>query len=746
MRHATRTARGSWSRCRDADLDRVHDPLMSPLVWDLGHIAAFEDLWLCQPRRRARPAAARPRRASTTRSRPRARSAATSPTCAATTRSTTWTRCASARSRCSTADLAPDRPTSGQLVVAARAPAQRDDAPDAAARRAGRVSPPRARATASGVARDGHAWPCPAGRSRWATAATASPTTTSARATRVELDAFEIDRAPVTNGAYRRVRGGRRLPPARAVDARQGWEHGAARAGERPLYWTADGGERRFDRELRARPGAARDARVLVRGRRLRALARRAAAHRGRVGEGGCRRGGPPPWGDERPPSANLDQLAFGPPPALPAARPWARWLWATAGSGPRASSTATRASSPSPTREYSEVFFGGGYQVLRGGSWATRPGVARDTFRNWDLPAAAPDLRRLPLRGGGMTRHAEHDHASTASATVLDTLADDVRDGLRPPAEGAAAQVLLRRARLGAVRPHHRAARVLPHALRAGDPQPPRARHRGEHAAPRSWSSSARGRPRRRARCSTRWPARGRCDRYVPFDVDESVVQACADELAELYPGLEVHGVVGRLRAATSTTCPPATAGCSPSSAARSATSTRASARRSCARSRALMGPTTGSLLGTDLVKDRAMLEAAYNDSAGVTAEFNRNVLRVINRELDADFDPDAFEHVAFFDEANSWIEMRLRAQRRRRRVAHRRRRPGRALRRRRGDPHGDQREVHARAPSTRELAPAGLRLEDFLTDDGGLLRAAVASRGARRRGASRYLPRRWS
>ena len=56
-------------------------------------------------------------------------------------------------------------------------------------------------------------------------------------------------------------------------------------------------------------------------------------------------------------------------------------------------------------------------------------------------------------------------------------------------------------------------------------------------------------------------------------------------------------------------------------------------------------------------------MLEAAYNDSAGVTAEFNRNVLRVINAELDADFDPDAFEHVAFFDEANSWIEMRLRA-----------------------------------------------------------------------------------
>ena len=67
--------------------------------------------------------------------------------------------------------------------------------------------------------------------------------------------------------------------------------------------------------------------------------------------------------------------------------------------------------------------------------------------------------------------------------------------------------------------------------------------------------------------------------------------------------------------------------------------------------------------LLGTDLVKDPAVLEAAYNDSAGVTAAFNRNMLAVMNRELDADFDLDAFEHVAFFDREQEWIEMRLRA-----------------------------------------------------------------------------------
>ena len=69
--------------------------------------------------------------------------------------------------------------------------------------------------------------------------------------------------------------------------------------------------------------------------------------------------------------------------------------------------------------------------------------------------------------------------------------------------------------------------------------------------------------------------------------------------------------------------------------------------------------------LLGTDLVKDPAIIEAAYNDSAGVTATFNRNVLNVINRDLDADFDVEAFEHVAFYDRNQEWIEMRLRASR---------------------------------------------------------------------------------
>lgn len=67
------------------------------------------------------------------------------------------------------------------------------------------------------------------------------------------------------------------------------------------------------------------------------------------------------------------------------------------------------------------------------------------------------------------------------------------------------------------------------------------------------------------------------------------------------------------------------------------------------------------GFLLGLDLVKDVARIEAAYNDVPGVTARFNRNVLRVLNRELDADFDLDAFRHLAFYDRERARVEMHL-------------------------------------------------------------------------------------
>jgi L-histidine Nalpha-methyltransferase len=75
------------------------------------------------------------------------------------------------------------------------------------------------------------------------------------------------------------------------------------------------------------------------------------------------------------------------------------------------------------------------------------------------------------------------------------------------------------------------------------------------------------------------------------------------------------------------------------------------------------LLGDEDHFLLGADLVKDRARLEAAYNDSAGVTADFNKNVLAVLNERLGCNFDLDSFEHVAFWDDENLWMDIRLRS-----------------------------------------------------------------------------------
>ena len=77
----------------------------------------------------------------------------------------------------------------------------------------------------------------------------------------------------------------------------------------------------------------------------------------------------------------------------------------------------------------------------------------------------------------------------------------------------------------------------------------------------------------------------------------------------------------------------------------------------------RSRLRPGDAFLLGTDLVKDPAVLVAAYDDAAGVTAAFNKNILSVLNAALGADFDPNAFEHVALWDPVREWIEMRLRA-----------------------------------------------------------------------------------
>jgi L-histidine Nalpha-methyltransferase len=158
-----------------------------------------------------------------------------------------------------------------------------------------------------------------------------------------------------------------------------------------------------------------------------------------------------------------------------------------------------------------------------------------------------------------------------------------------------------------------------------------------------------------------------GTLRRYVPLDVSESALEASAIELVDEFEELSVHGVIGDFERHLDR-IPPAAEGTARIVALLGGTignflpGTR---RRMLREIGALLGPEDRLLLGTDLVKEAAVLEAAYDDAQGITAEFNRNVLHVLNRELDADFSPDAFEHIAFFDRQHEWVEMRLRARR---------------------------------------------------------------------------------
>src|SRR5258708_1599048 len=154
-----------------------------------------------------------------------------------------------------------------------------------------------------------------------------------------------------------------------------------------------------------------------------------------------------------------------------------------------------------------------------------------------------------------------------------------------------------------------------------------------------------------------------GTLSRYVPFDVTEAVVRDCAETLVNEYPGLEVHGVIGDFERHLDRVPPPIGPRVIAFLGGTIGNFTPGSRRRFLRSIGKLLGPGDSLLLGTDLVKDPGVIEAAYDDAQGVTAEFNRNVLHVLNRELGADFDVDDFDHVAMFDEHHEWIEMRLRA-----------------------------------------------------------------------------------
>ncbi|MFE6199855.1 L-histidine N(alpha)-methyltransferase [Streptomyces sp. NPDC057838] len=148
----------------------------------------------------------------------------------------------------------------------------------------------------------------------------------------------------------------------------------------------------------------------------------------------------------------------------------------------------------------------------------------------------------------------------------------------------------------------------------------------------------------------------------YVPVDVSASALTQAGQALAAERPGLEVHALIADFTAELTL---PDTPGPRLVAFLGGTIGNLLPAERAAFLSsvRALLAPGDALLLGTDLVKDEEVLVRAYDDAAGVTAAFNKNVLTVINRELGADFEPGAFEHVALWDAGHEWIEMRLRS-----------------------------------------------------------------------------------
>ncbi len=148
----------------------------------------------------------------------------------------------------------------------------------------------------------------------------------------------------------------------------------------------------------------------------------------------------------------------------------------------------------------------------------------------------------------------------------------------------------------------------------------------------------------------------------FVPFDVSEPALRDAVAALAVEYPELDVHGAVGDFTEHLAQ-LPAGSARLIAFLGGTIGNLVPFQRKRFFAELRAALETGEWFLLGADLVKDPAVLVPAYDDAAGVTAAFNRNVLHVLNRELGADFAADRFDHVALWDPENEWIEMRLRA-----------------------------------------------------------------------------------
>jgi L-histidine Nalpha-methyltransferase len=150
---------------------------------------------------------------------------------------------------------------------------------------------------------------------------------------------------------------------------------------------------------------------------------------------------------------------------------------------------------------------------------------------------------------------------------------------------------------------------------------------------------------------------------RYVPIDVDGGMLEESARTLLRDHPDLDIHAVVGDFERHLDRV-PPATGRRLIAFLGSTIGNLDVAARqRLLVGLRGLLGDGDRLLIGMDLVKNLAALQAAYDDAEGVTAEFNRNILRVVNRELRANFRPEAFRHVARWNDADSRVEMHLAA-----------------------------------------------------------------------------------
>ena len=388
----------------DEDLDRVHDTLLSPLAWDLGHIAAFSDLWVARATGRdpLRPDLFEVYDAEET---PRAQRG-----------DLPYLRCAEARTHLADihelaleglehADLSnPEDPlNAGGFVweMLVEHEHQHNEtmlqtlqiAPPGVLRREPEHPPAHGGGAAQGetVLVEGGPFLMGAGPEAGFSCDNERPEH------QVHVPSFEIDRAPVSNGAYLEFveEGGY---SRREWWSEEGWAWRSAFGAERPGYWTPDGRVRAFDRAEALRPELPvmhvsffeAEAYARSRGKRLPSEAEWEKTATWDPRAGAKRRW---PWGEERPTPerATLDQRPMGPAAAggLPGGASaygvlglvGDAWEWTTSEfrgyPGFRAF----------PYREYSETHFGRGHRVLRGGSWATRPDAVRSTFRSWDLP-----------------------------------------------------------------------------------------------------------------------------------------------------------------------------------------------------------------------------------------------------------------------------------------------------------------------------------------------------------------------